>query len=53
MRGHIDNLPLIGRDTLTELGIMILELTGNLKKTKDLRIKQIKGINERKSTKKN
>ena len=43
VRGHIDNLPLIGRDTLIEQSMMILEL-GTLKK-------QTSGINEPKSTK--
>lgn len=35
MRKHIDNLPLIGKDTLIELGMMILEPTGNLKERKN------------------
>ena len=45
VRGHIDNLPLIGRDTLIEQGMMILEPTGNLKETNELRIKRINGTN--------
>ena len=51
MRGHIDNRPLIGRDMLIELDMMILERTGNLKETNKLRIKRVRGINELKFTK--
>ena len=50
-KGHIDNLSLIRRDTLIELGMMVLEPNGNLKETNELRIKRISGMNEPKSTK--
>ena len=51
VKGHIDNPTLIGRDTLIELGMMVVEPNGNLKETNELRIKQISGMNETKSTK--
>ena len=51
MSGHVDNLPLIGRDTLIELDMMILEPIGNLKETKELRIKWMNEMNELKFTK--
>ena len=50
-KGHIDNLSLIGRDTLIELGMMVFEPNGKLKETNELRIKSISGMNEVKSTK--
>ena len=46
MRGHIDHLPLIGRDRLIELGVLISEQTGSLKETNEPRIKHVSGINE-------
>ena len=51
IRGHIDNLPLIGRDMLIEPGMMVVKPNGNLKETNELRIKRISEMNETKSTK--
>ena len=51
VRGHINYLLLVGRDTLIELGMMILKQTENLKETNERKIKRICGINEPKSTK--
>ena len=49
MRGHIDYLPLIGRHTLIELGMMVLVPIGNIEEINKLRIKQISRINVMKS----
>ena len=51
VRVHIDNLPLISRDMLIELGMMVVEPNGSLKETNELIMKQISGMNEPKSTK--